>query len=1529
MGTHTIAPENRRGERTQGTTKKSKSKVPSVKASAKQALKPLKRLCNLDTLPPPIANKSHRVKKLTTNVQNRIKLVEVDEELESLKEKIEQYEFLSRYVPENLSKADRRTLAGLNEVALLKEEVLLQQKRKVLNKKLQGVQFVKNRVFNEDNTPPPVEVVLQPHEVQERARRSPVEKTAGSRRVRSRSKSGQSSASARSKAKAHTYTGLHWSSVFAFRRQSSTSRVARIALCRYNASKSPIHRVRAFELYKAGKISKRQALRYKGVNRIDRVILSILIKNHESIDVEEPSTKKRRVSTDEDVFDDNAVSKQVFVKVPMLGRVFKLLYHPQMELEQIKQNIASRLSTLSSTIRFTLDIAAGGQPPKLSNGTMTLEQYNIKPNDTLRLVSDATAVIGGAKNKKRSFGNPIDVNVESSTDQVKSGKKAKTTTTSSKRKRSEIDDDDSHSESTKSSKSKSSKSSLPVKSKAEVKADTNARLEKAYSNVKRANKYFGEGEYNKALVKYNRALIVYKSLDVANVEKVINKVSKCLVQECTNQVTLKLQLACIEHCIFFAKRSKAYTRMNIARFHFQHATILLSLMKKDKAVTDNASFVLYHGLLTKSVNHIITAYSSVGKEVQRKVPNMKNDADTLLSMRARSFAYKQSSPFLKLLEGINMKGSLFTAAKRIRRTSQSSNKVEAVLNELMLLGESELEPELYEKQFNILIDKLSKTLQRLTKREINLGNGLSTEHFLFVLMNYATPACSGWKNGAHKSWIHDRMNTSEGCISFWLKSVITCLERSSGIEKKGKHDNSCISLTDRLFWVSDFNTKEYKSEISKICKKAKICEDVMHLIPMILLGLKVKYAKMNGHRPSILSTGAETRDKLFDKNGVVISPDATYTGSVPHSELFMRKDRFLRFYPTIEQQHKCSLVLARFYSPQFYTFSNCTFTEDWTGLGNLSEEELKKFQEEHDKLMFKIRSKGGMTSSELAQLASALHDVDWNHDDLSPVMQLRFVWCLEHKNRHFMKEKDKIDEDDFIEFLTKLHKSRVKGVKKGGKTTGEMATLASVLDDEEVDGDYNKLSPEWKLIFELHMARKKIDEDDFIEFLTKLHKSRVKGVKKGGKTTGEMATLASVLDDEEVDGDYNKLSPEWKLIFELHMARKKIDEDEFIDFLNDLRDSCKKGTKTTNEMAKLASALHDVKGDYSKLSPEWKFIFELHMARKKIDEDAFIKFMTKLRGSRVKNSKIGGEMAKLASVLDDDGGDYNKLSSEWKFIFELHMARKKIDEKAFIKILKELHGSNKKKGETTGRMATLYKKLHKVNWKPDSTPELRFAFDLIHAGYNNRHKDEMNEKQFIKYLKDWREKASKSNSVQSEAKTKALSWNSLYIKKTQEERNLIQPLKDIIEPVVNSINFADSDKLGGANDKLLEGNLLTALHKFDKTNPTNDIKLIEWCSQNHSDFQNATTDKRGTISGTGGKYSDFDYFNRQPYVVTCDSSTLGRGLVANSRAQIEMQVIIRALLNANITHHQKEEYTTTIKKHMLKLLKTVVERRSN
>ena len=50
-------------------------------------------------------------------------------------------------------------------------------------------------------------------------------------------------------------------------------------------------------------------------------------------------------------------------------------------------------------------------------------------------------------------------------------------------------------------------------------------------------------------------------------------------------------------------------------------------------------------------------------------------------------------------------------------------------------------------------------------------------------------------------------------------------------------------------------------------------------------------------------------------------------------------------------------------------------------------------------------------------------------------------------------------------------------------------------------------------------------------------------------------------------------------------------------------------------------------------------------------------------------------------------------------------------------------------------------------------------------------------------------------------------WNGLYAEKSDEEKDLIQPLIDIIEPVVDNINFTNSDKLGGANDKRLEENL--------------------------------------------------------------------------------------------------------------------------
>jgi len=869
--------------------------------------------------------------------------------------------------------------------------------------------------------------------------------------------------------------------------------------------------------------------------------------------------------------------------------------------------------------------------------------------------------------------------------------------------------------------------------------------------------------------------------------------------ECTSSAyfkTVKLLLLCIEDCIFYANRDNI-EGCDVTSFRHIYVMILLKVMQ---CKIDDKKAALCYGLVMKNVKSLETSLQT----------EYKTKAAKFLKRRRDQFSYSTNHKYsiLELLECINTKADLLSSAKNIRRKKPQQGTVEYILYKLMLLGEKEMsddfDQEDFEREFDKLRNKLGKLLTTKTGRVINLGNGLSAEHVLFVMMNYATPKTKSW-NGSE--WTYDTMKPTEACIGFWRKSVITCLEREVGIEKTAKHKSSCISTQDRLFWVCNTNKSDYVEEIDDVCEDADISEDTMHLIPIILLALKVKYARMNGHMPSILATGGPVRDNLFEVEDTLITRQAIFAGCVPHSEMFMRKDRFLSKYSDIQVHHKYSQRLAVFYSQRFFTTSECTFTENWTGLGNLSPDEMEKFREEHRKLLQEIRSKGGKTTAGLLELASALHEVNWNHEDLSPVMQLRFARCLEHKKRD-LKEDEAFDEDDFIDFLTKLLKSRVKGRKKGGKTTGEMAKLASVLDDEEVGGDYNKLSPEWKFIFELHMARKKIDEDDFIDILTKLLKSRVKGRKKGGKTTGEMSTLASVLNDDKVGGDYDKLSPEWKFIFELHMARKKIDEDDFIEFLNDLRDSQveggKKGVKNTNDMK------------------------------------------------------------------------------------------------------------------------TLYKRLHKVNWKPDSTPELRFAFDLIHASYNNRHESEKkNQKQFIEYLKDLREKASKSGSVQSDAKTEGCRWNGLYTRKTQEEIDLLKALKDIIVPVVNDIKFTKSDKLGGANDELLKENLLTALRKFDNKTPTN-VKSLSWCGKTNKD-------RSGTISGYGGKNID-DYFRELGYKLTCDSRPLGQGLVARSRAWIEMQVIIRAIISAEIAHHQyntKEKTKVTEKErkeYLLDLMKTVVER---
>lgn len=148
---------------------------------------------------------------------------------------------------------------------------------------------------------------------------------------------------------------------------------------------------------------------------------------------------------------------------------------------------------------------------------------------------------------------------------------------------------------------------------------------------------------------------------------------------------------------------------------------------------------------------------------------------------------------------------------------------------------------------------------------------------------------------------------------------------------------------------------------------------------------------MNGHMPAILATGAPVRDKLFNENGTVVSQHSIFAGCVLHLEMFMRKDHLLRNCPDIKKQHEYSQQLAVFYSQQFYTTSQCTFVEDWSGLGNLSEAELKAFEKEHAKLMRELRKRGGITTGQLGTLASALSKVDCG--TLKNSIQ-RCNWCL-------------------------------------------------------------------------------------------------------------------------------------------------------------------------------------------------------------------------------------------------------------------------------------------------------------------------------------------------------------------------------------------------------------------------------------------------------------------------------------------------------------------------------------------------------
>ena len=537
-----------------------------------------------------------------------------------------------------------------------------------------------------------------------------------------------------------------------------------------------------------------------------------------------------------------------------------------------------------------------------------------------------------------------------------------------------------------------------------------------------AEKLVEQDKFLEALKAYHSALSNRALPEGCAKSSVLNKMFRIISElnlECTSSAdfkTVKLLLLCIEDCIFYANRDNI-EGCDVTSFRHIYVMILLKVMQ---CKIDGKEAALCYGLVMKNVKSLETSLQT----------EYKTKAAKFLKRRRDQFSYSTNHKYsiLELLECINTKADLLSSAKNIRRKKPQQGTVEYILYKLMLLGEKEVSDDFDEEDFELEFDKLRNKLGKLlttkTGRVINLGNGLSAAHVLFVMMNYATPKTKSW-NGSE--WKYDTMKPTESCIGFWRKSVITCLEREVGIEKTAKHKSSCISTQDRLFWVCNTNKSDYDEEIDDVCEDADISEDTMHLIPIILLALKVKYARMNGHMPSILATGSPVRDNLFEVDDTLITRQAIFAGCVPHSELFTRKDRFLRSYPDIEVQHEYSQRLAVFYSQRFFTTSDCTFTENWTGLGNLSPKEMKEFREEHRRIMQEIGRRGGITTGELSQLASALHDVDWNHDDLSPVMQLRFAWSLEHKNRH----KKKINMDELIEILEGMHDGSVEGKKAG------------------------------------------------------------------------------------------------------------------------------------------------------------------------------------------------------------------------------------------------------------------------------------------------------------------------------------------------------------------------------------------------------------------------------------------------------------------------------------------------------------------
>ena len=124
----------------------------------------------------------------------------------------------------------------------------------------------------------------------------------------------------------------------------------------------------------------------------------------------------------------------------------------------------------------------------------------------------------------------------------------------------------------------------------------------------------------------------------------------------------------------------------------------------------------------------------------------------------------------------------------------------------------------------------------------------------------------------------------------------------------------------------------------------------------------------------------------------------------------------------------------------------------------------------------------------------------------------------------------------------------------------------------------------------------------------------------------------------EVDWVYEDLTPEMQTVFNqsLKHANQKLenvqlDNDDFIVFLMNLRDSRVEGGKTTGELTSLAAELFEVDWVYEDLTPEMQWFFDRclehknHRAKEKgddtLDRIGFINFLIKMLGG----NSSGGE----------------------------------------------------------------------------------------------------------------------------------------------------------------------------------------------------------------------------------------------------------------------------------------------------------------